>query len=259
MNFNLSRISLCVVIAAAAVILQGCSIPTHTKGYWEVEKNYFEKYQYEIPGKPETARLNSCQDSKIPHYLQCNGHGHCATWEGSVVPDQKETIAGKKNSAVANPLLKSGIVKFCKCDEAWADPNCSTPRQSQVTAFSLSIFGGFLGLDLFYLGHYSLGLVKLFTLGGLGFWWIFDVVRIGSSPVYSAESFKVAANLPHWVFVISVIAFFSAVAFALSFHSIERHRIRKAKEVMLLMAEGPAQLGGTMKSHQFAGYGSTVG
>jgi len=78
----------------------------------------------------------------------------------------------------------------------------------------LSIFFGYLGVDHFYMGLYYSGFAKLATLGLGGAWWIFDVVRIGSAPIYTAE-YRLAYDLPHWFFVMFTIAFFTALGYFL--------------------------------------------
>lgn len=42
----------------------------------------------------------------------------------------------------------------------------------------LSVLFGFLGADRFYRGRHASGALKLLTAGGLGIWWIFDIVAI---------------------------------------------------------------------------------
>jgi hypothetical protein len=52
-----------------------------------------------------------------------------------------------------------------------------------VLALLLSIFLGWLGIDRFYVHHVGLGLLKLFTVGGFGIWWIIDIVMFATKNV----------------------------------------------------------------------------
>ena len=45
------------------------------------------------------------------------------------------------------------------------------------TAFNLCLFGGYLGLHRFYMGHNGIGALQLATLGGAGIWWISDLSK----------------------------------------------------------------------------------
>lgn len=50
--------------------------------------------------------------------------------------------------------------------------------KSQVLAALLAWFLGLLGIHRFYLGYAGIGLIQLFTLGGLGIWALIDLIRI---------------------------------------------------------------------------------
>jgi hypothetical protein len=95
-------------------------------------------------------------------------------------------------------------IAFCQCEDGYADPECSTERKSQFKAFLWSLSLGMFGADYFYLGFPIMGLVKMLTLGGFGFWWLADVVRIASGPVYSSN-YRVANDLDHaWAILLLI-------------------------------------------------------
>jgi hypothetical protein len=61
-----------------------------------------------------------------------------------------------------------------------------TPKDWMV-ALLLSIFLGYLGIDRFYIGHVGLGLLKLFTFGGCGIWWLVDVILIATNSLKDSQ------------------------------------------------------------------------
>jgi len=212
------RTTLAALAGAAVLQLQGCDlrVPQHTVGNWRAKEDYLIKHQYIPPGSgPENAILNSCSLERLAQTLQCSGRGVCRPWF--------------KNN-LNNPIM------FCECDRDWADPECRTPRKSQVIAYMLSLFLGLFGADLFYMGFPVIGAAKLCTLGGFGVWWITDVIRVGSAPVY-AHDYRLAADLPHWAFVITVVMFTFTLGFLLVGCSTFRHIRSKRKEALLLQAE----------------------
>eukprot|EP00397_Hematodinium_sp_SG-2012_P045754 GEMP01051499.1.p1 GENE.GEMP01051499.1~~GEMP01051499.1.p1 ORF type:complete len:384 (+),score=60.52 GEMP01051499.1:380-1531(+) len=208
-----------MMLAMATLIIQGwdVKIPMHRVGNWRGQKDYLMSYQFVPPGvNAEKSSLNSCSLVHLAPALQCSGRGSCKTW---------------------NPNEVSSTITFCQCDRAWADPECRTKRKSQVTAYLLSVFIGFLGADQFYLGFPIFGAMKLCTLGGFGLWWLYDIVRIGSAPVYSSD-FRVASDLPHWAFVISSVTFAFVLGFALVLRSTMRHVRNRRKEQLLKRDDG---------------------
>jgi hypothetical protein len=56
-----------------------------------------------------------------------------------------------------------------------------------VTALLFSVFLGLLGVDRFYLGHTGTAVGKLLTVGGLGVWWIVDIVLLVTGSLLPAD------------------------------------------------------------------------
>jgi len=215
------RYACIVIIVAVAFLLQGCDGgQPHKVGNWRAEQDYLINYEFVPPGSDAgDAKLNSCSIGNIAQTLQCSGRGICKAWD----PED-----------LANPLM------LCECDRNWADPECRTPRKSQIYAYSLSLLTGFLGLDQFYLGFPGNGVAKLCTFGGFGLWWIVDICRIGSAPVY-AHDFRVANDLPHWAFVVSSVTTFFMLGFILVLYQTAVYRKGKRKDALVLMQEEEAQ------------------
>jgi TM2 domain-containing membrane protein YozV len=66
-------------------------------------------------------------------------------------------------------------------------------EKSAPIALILSLFFGVFGIDRFYIGQTGYGLLKLFTLGGLGLWKILDwFLIIGAT---RARNIKIANKL----------------------------------------------------------------
>ena len=94
------------------------------------------------------------------------------------------------------------------------------------------------------------GSIKAVSLGGFGVWWVIDIIRVGSTPVYAnkyvgqhkdtstdlaepghaphrlslsacfpSSSFRTAADLPHWAFVLSSVSTTFILGKASALHS----------------------------------------
>ncbi len=56
-------------------------------------------------------------------------------------------------------------------------------EKSWTVALILSIFG----LERLYLGYVGLGILKIFTGGGLGIWWVIDLINVARNKMLDSN------------------------------------------------------------------------
>ncbi|HEV8150602.1 MAG TPA: TM2 domain-containing protein [Gemmatimonadales bacterium] len=67
-------------------------------------------------------------------------------------------------------------------------------EKSRAVALALCIPLGVFGAHRFYVGKLGTGLLQLCTLGGLGLWWLYDLITIASGEFRDADGLRVR----HW-------------------------------------------------------------
>ena len=65
--------------------------------------------------------------------------------------------------------------------------SATTSRCSRAIALILTLLLGFVGAHRFYVGRTGTALAMLFTIGGLGIWWLIDIVIVASGQLKDNE------------------------------------------------------------------------
>lgn len=63
-----------------------------------------------------------------------------------------------------------------------------------IVTLVLAILVGGLGIDRFYSGSILLGVLKLFTLGGLGLWWLIDLIMLVTGSYKDGNGLPIATK-----------------------------------------------------------------
>lgn len=62
--------------------------------------------------------------------------------------------------------------------------------RSRGVALALALVGGPLGLHRFYAGRRASGVAMILTIGGLGIWWLYDVVTLASGEFRDVDGLR---------------------------------------------------------------------
>eukprot|EP00747_Dinoflagellata_sp_TGD_P163931 gnl/TRDRNA2_/TRDRNA2_183166_c0_seq1.p1 gnl/TRDRNA2_/TRDRNA2_183166_c0~~gnl/TRDRNA2_/TRDRNA2_183166_c0_seq1.p1 ORF type:complete len:292 (-),score=49.54 gnl/TRDRNA2_/TRDRNA2_183166_c0_seq1:113-868(-) len=233
MLFRVAPVAAVMVFVSTS--LQGCDIPhvegyfalsfdikTHKKANWRNKPDYWHKFSYEAPGTKKEM-FNSCSNPQVSAVDVCSGRGHCEQFN----PDDR-----------VNPVF------FCVCQDKYGDPECSTVRKRQSTAWAIALWLGWTGAEQVYLEFMYHAYAKLMVLAfgillacvGWGYlgtavilpWWFIDVIRIGTAPVAAAQ-FRTNPDLPRWGFAVGTIIFYALVGFGFGVTSIFHHITKRRR------------------------------
>lgn len=145
-------------------------------GYGILQPNYYY-HPSDLYSIPTNATLTTSSFYMCKTNSDCGEHGLC---EPDI--DIYGTISGSK----------------CVCQNGYltTGPNiCSYHQLSGLVALILSIFFGKCGVDRCFLarGNCSgicIGILKASTFGGIGIWWIIDVIFIACGDLYDGNGQK---------------------------------------------------------------------
>jgi hypothetical protein len=65
-------------------------------------------------------------------------------------------------------------------DDQDVDPRDLVSERSRGVALGLGVVLGMVGAHRFYVGKIGTGLAMLFTFGGLGLWWLYDIILVST-------------------------------------------------------------------------------
>jgi len=93
-----------------------------------------------------------------------------------------------------NDLLKERVItqeEFDLQKEKLLNSSTTTSTTDWLTLFLLTFFVGVLGVHRFYVGKIGTGFLMLLTLGGLGVWFLVDLILVVTGQFTNKEGQKI--------------------------------------------------------------------
>ena len=93
-----------------------------------------------------------------------------------------------------NDLLKERVItqeEFDLQKEKLLDSSTTTSTTDWLTLFLLTFFVGVLGVHRFYVGKIGTGFLMLLTLGGLGVWFLVDLILVVTGQFTNKDGQKI--------------------------------------------------------------------
>ena len=93
-----------------------------------------------------------------------------------------------------NDLLKERVISQEEFDlqkEKLLNSSTTTSSTDWLTLFLLTFFVGVLGVHRFYVGKIGTGFLMLLTLGGLGVWYLVDLILVVTGQFTNKDGQKI--------------------------------------------------------------------
>ena len=93
-----------------------------------------------------------------------------------------------------NDLLKDRVItqeEFDLQKEKLLNSSATTSTTDWLTLFLLTFFVGVLGVHRFYVGKIGTGFLMLLTLGGLGVWFLVDLILVVTGQFTNKDGQKI--------------------------------------------------------------------
>ena len=93
-----------------------------------------------------------------------------------------------------NDLLKDRVItqeEFDLQKEKLLNSSTTTSTSDWLTLFLLTFFVGVLGVHRFYVGKIGTGFLMLLTLGGLGVWFLVDLILVVTGQFTNKDGEKI--------------------------------------------------------------------